>query len=181
VNNYAGGFDLEVFRKDPSIDPTCAPDYIGERNRWLSDPNELPIVVGQWEGPNTSFSLSISSVMPKAGPVLLCAYSDWSTDTAAAAAPLTINVAPAVSKPVNTVKPRVSRSGKRLSCSSGTWTNSPTGFTYGWMVNGRLKSGAHGRRLGVSHSVKGRRVRCVVTASNAAGAATAFSRSYRVV
>src|SRR5436305_1334683 len=76
------------------------------------------------------FSSPFRVVPAKAGPTLLCAYSDWASDTAAAAQ-ITINAVggalpgpvpplplpPGPGKPVNTKKPKVARSGKKLTCS----------------------------------------------------------------
>src|SRR5579862_1708037 len=86
VDSYAGGFDLEVFAKDPSVDPTCASSFMGEMTTYLTESStEQRIVIGLWQGPDTSFDLPVKVVFDHSGPVLLCAYSDWVTDTAAAA------------------------------------------------------------------------------------------------
>jgi hypothetical protein len=50
VNSYAGGFNLEVFQKDPARDSTCSPSYIGEKNTYATElPYEKYIVVGEWQ------------------------------------------------------------------------------------------------------------------------------------
>jgi hypothetical protein len=85
VDQYAGGFDLNVFAKDPTVDSTCAPDYVSEGNTGITEP-ELRVVVGQWQGPGQTFSVPFKIQFNNSpGPVLLCAYSTWVTDTAAAA------------------------------------------------------------------------------------------------
>ena len=194
IDSYAGGFNLNVFAKDPNVDPTCSPDYIGEGNTAITEP-EIRVVVGQWQGPDPSFSVPFKVSFDNVpGPVLLCAYSTWVTDTAAAAQ-LRFDVVPAasgspspvpapsatpVARPADTVKPRVTRSGRHLACSPGSWSNSPTGFAFGWRVNGRTRKGAHGRHLGVTRSLRHHRVQCSVTAANAAGKTTALSAPYRV-
>ncbi len=193
VGDYAGGFALNVFEKDPSVDPTCSPDYWDESNNSLNDPSEVRMVIGDWEGSDPTFSVPFTAVFSKPGPVLLCAYSDWITDTAASAQ-LTVNVAgpasapsppppastPAAAKPVNTTRPRVTRSGHSLKCSRGIWSNAPSGFSYRWLINRHPGGHAHGRKLAVSRSLRGRRVQCSVTARNAAGASTAVSRPFAV-
>lgn len=82
--------------------------------------------------------------------------------------------------PANVKKPSVKRFGKKLVCKKGRWTNNPTKYSYDWLVNGRPKVGAHARTLRVTKRLKGRRVRCQVAASNAAGIASALSKAYRV-
>ena len=86
VNDYAGGFDLEVFQKDPARDPTCAADYEGEKNTYGTElPAEKWIVIGQWQGMGTTFSVPFKANFDTPGPWLLCAYSTWTVDTAAVA------------------------------------------------------------------------------------------------
>ncbi len=207
IEGFAGGFDLEVFDKPPSIDPTCAPTYLGENNTWGSDlANELHPVVGLYEGSGMSFSVPFKIVPERVGPILVCAYSDWATDTAAAAPPLTVEVTAAPSsstspgsgsspgsgvtnsgpssgsptQPTDTSKPHVTRSGKKLTCSLGAWLGAPTTYTYSWMLNGRRQNRDHSRILRISHKLRGHSVQCSVTASNAAGQATAVSSPYHV-
>ncbi len=211
VEDYAGGFDLNVFAKDPSVDPTCAPSYPEEENDSITDPTEQQVVIGDWQGPEDSFDVPFKLVFAHPGQVLLCAYSDWITDTAASAQ-LLINVtspppspaspvsAPtppgpgaspnppaaattggqAVVKPRNTSRPRVKRSGRFLSCTKGDWSNTPSTFSYRWLVNGRGLLKANKSRLAVSRSLRGHRVQCSVRAANAAGTGTAVSHTLTV-
>src|SRR5437763_10352920 len=37
VGDYAGGFALDVFAKDPAVDPTCSPSYMGEETTYLTE------------------------------------------------------------------------------------------------------------------------------------------------
>jgi hypothetical protein len=85
-----------------------------------------------------------------------------------------------VHKPVNTRKPRVRRSGKDLVCTRGTWANAPTGFSYRWLVGGKVKAGAFRRTLAVTHKLRGHNVECGVSASTSAGTASALSAPFRV-
>jgi hypothetical protein len=133
------------------------------------------------------------------GPTLLCAYSKSvvspdTDDGTLAAAQLPVNVGaggatplptstPTVTpppRPANTKRPHVRRSGKRLTCSPGTWSNSPTGYAYRWLVNGKPKHGASRRQLSIGRKLHRRKVQCKVTAANTAGRTTAVSRAYRV-
>jgi hypothetical protein len=191
VNDYAGGFSLDVFEKDPNVDPTCAPDYWDETNNAITDPSELHFIVGDWEGLDTTFSVPFKAVFTNPGPVLLCAYSTWITDTAASAV-LTVNVtsptssgtptpppnqgsAPSVAKPLNTALPRVTRQHNKLSCSKGAWSNSPASFSFRWLTGHHQLPGTK-PSLAVSRSLRGRQVRCSVIARNGAGTTTAVSR-----
>jgi hypothetical protein len=193
VNSYAGGFNLEVFQKDPARDSTCSPSYIGEKNTYATElPYEKYIVVGEWQGADTSFNLSFKANFDKSGPSLLCAYSSWITDTAATAQ-LTVNVAgggrggggggggsPATRKPGNVKKPHVRRSGHHLTCSVGTWSGHPTRYAFHWLLRGRALHGATSRRLALTRRLRGHSVRCSVAASNRAGRTTATSGPFRV-
>ena len=85
-----------------------------------------------------------------------------------------------VRKPVNTIKPRVRRSGKDLVCTRGTWANAPTRFSYRWLVGGKVKAGASRLTLAISHKLRGHKVQCGVTASTSAGTASALSAPFRV-
>jgi hypothetical protein len=182
VDSYAGGFNLEVFQKDPARDPTCSPSYTGEKSTYASElPAEKYIVVGQWEGMGTSFSVPFQAVFDKAGPELLCAYSSWIVDTAAAAQ-LTVNVTGGSSggRPINVRKPHVTRSRQHLTCATGTWSNRPSSYGFGWLVDGRARKGAQGRTLSAGRGLRGHKVRCTVAARNRAGKTTATSASYTV-
>ena len=130
-----------------------------------------------------NFSTPFGFTPLKTGPVLLCGYTDDGAATTLARASKTITVqcsCMAGGKPANIRAPRVSRSRATLVCGPGSWSNSPTRLAYRWLVNGRSKRGANGRKLGVSRGLRGRRVQCAVTASNATGAATAASPALKV-
>jgi len=83
-------------------------------------------------------------------------------------------------KPQNLDKPRLTRSRKALACSPGRWSNDPSGYEYGWLVDGRRARGATGPKLAVRARTHGHKVACSVTASNTAGATTSVSRALRV-
>lgn len=82
------------------------------------------------------------------------------------------------SPPVNSVAPVVSGStpvGSTLSTTNGTWSNTPTGYTYQWTADGTNIGGAtSGTYVTVSGDL-GKAIGCKVTASNAAGSATQAS------
>ncbi len=85
-----------------------------------------------------------------------------------------------VTRPFNVLKPRVTRAGKMLTCTAGTWSNHPNRYQYRWTVNGKTKHGADSRTLKVTSLLRHHKVQCGVTASNTAGRATAFSAPFSV-
>jgi hypothetical protein len=199
VDDFPGGFDLDVFIKDPTVDPTCSPSYSGEQNNYITDPTERLFVVGDWEGLDSSFSVPFQGVFETPASWLMCAYSEWGGDTAASAqlsftvaaptpTPPTTPTTPVtppsgstpagsspVAMPVGLSRPRIMRAGQTLVCTRGTWSNSPTRFAYSWLSNGRAVRGATGSRLKLAHTLKGDRVRCRVTATNSAGGRSVLS------
>lgn len=94
--------------------------------------------------------------------------------------------------PVNTVAPAITGSatlGSTLTCDNGTWSNTPTGYTYLWQRSSNSGSAWNNVNPGAldggatasTHTVVGYDVgcilRCVVTATNAAGSSSANSNS----
>jgi hypothetical protein len=79
------------------------------------------------------------------------------------------------------------REGQTLRASNGVWANSPTRFTYQWQrcdSAGRFctnVAGATQSTFRLTQTDVGRRLRVLVTASNADGAATATSQSSPIV
>jgi hypothetical protein len=80
--------------------------------------------------------------------------------------------------PVNTSRPRLTRSHSTLTCRRGGWRNADR-FSYAWRVNGTARKDAK-PRLAVGKARKRRSVSCSVTASNAAGTSTATSAQSHV-
>jgi hypothetical protein len=132
--------------------------------------------------PAGNFSIPFGFTPLRPGSVLLCAYTDDGAATTLARASQTITVqgGGAGGKPANTRTPRVSRSHATLVCSSGSWSNRPSRYSYRWLVDGKRKKGASGRKLGVTRAVRGHKVQCAVTASNGMGSITATSPALRV-
>lgn len=87
----------------------------------------------------------------------------------------TVNSPGGVSAPVNTVAPVVtgnSQVGSTLSTGNGTWTNSPSSFTYQWRADGVDIGGATSNTLDTTGRTAGEDIDCVVTATNAGGSAS---------
>jgi hypothetical protein len=59
--------------------------------------------------------------------------------------------------------------GQTLTCSSGSWSNNPTSYTYVWERTGAILSGATGSTYVPSASDAAQAISCIVVAHNAAG------------
>lgn len=79
--------------------------------------------------------------------------------------------------PVNTVAPAVvggTTLGNTLTCSTGTWTNTPTSYSYQWQFDDVNISGATSATLNTTGRAEGD-YKCVVTATNVEGSNSADS------
>ena len=89
----------------------------------------------------------------------------------------------ATAPPANTSPPQVSgtpRQGATFTAYPGTWTNSPTSYSYSWIrcdanANNCADIGIHRRQYTLTDNDVGHRFKVSVTASNAGGKATAVS------
>jgi hypothetical protein len=138
---------------------SCPPDHWEAHQIAISTGGAI-LTMDQRESPDASgnFAVTVGANPYQAGQVLLCGYTDDGATQTLAASSLIVDVQPGA--PVNLARPRVKRSHGRLVCRPGRWANEPTTFTYRW------RAGHH-------------KFRCAVTATNAAGAATAVSRPVR--
>jgi hypothetical protein len=88
---------------------------------------------------------------------------------------------PSGSAPVNTAVPTISGTttqGQTLTATTGTWSNSPTSYTYQWYRGAStVISGATSSTYVLTASDVGTTVKVAVTATNASGSATAESAS----
>jgi hypothetical protein len=74
--------------------------------------------------------------------------------------------------PANTARPKITgtaKAGKKLSCSTGSWTNTPTNFAYQWNRDGTPIPAAVKTPYTVQKLDEGLTLTCSVTASNAIG------------
>ena len=186
------GFDIYVFLKNADADPTCAADVDAESaNATHSGGNESWVspAGGYQVGTGDAFNQPFKITFTGQGNYLLCGYvqGDFSTFASAelrgsvAPAPTiaTPPATPPAAAPVAVHAPSITRRGHVLTCHTGSWSNSPTSLGYRWYVKGRSKTVGSRRTLTVHRSLTGRMVACSVTAANAAGHATASSRSVR--
>jgi hypothetical protein len=95
-----------------------------------------------------------------------------------------INVALVRRAPFNTGAPVVSgvpAVGQMLSCSTGSWTGlQPLTFTYAWLRDGTVITGASGSIYVVQSADQAHTLRCRVTARNSASSASATSNALTV-
>jgi hypothetical protein len=87
-------------------------------------------------------------------------------------------VASAATGPSNTVLPVISGTtqvGSTLSTTNGTWTGSPTGYTYQWKRAGANISGATSSTYLLASADNGTVITVTVTATNASGSSSATS------
>jgi len=70
--------------------------------------------------------------------------------------------------------------GQTLSTTDGTWENTPLGYSYQWQANGVDIAGATSNTYILTIDESGDDVRCVVTATNDGGSASANSNSIAV-
>jgi hypothetical protein len=93
-------------------------------------------------------------------------------------------VASGSTAPVNTVAPAVTGTaavGQVLTCSQGTWTGTPTPtYAYQWLRGGSNISGATSSTYTVISGDSGTTLSCRVTATNAAGSASATSNGVAI-
>lgn len=85
--------------------------------------------------------------------------------------------------PANTAAPVASGTGtvgQTLSCTAGTWTNSPTGYGYQWLRGGANIAGANAASYTLVVADAAQNISCSVTASNPAGSASATSNAIAV-
>jgi|ERR1035437_6399393 hypothetical protein len=92
--------------------------------------------------------------------------------TSAATATVT---AGGVSVPVNSTLPVISGTvavGSVLSATNGTWTNTPTSYTYQWAAGGSNIGGATANAYTLLHAQAGATITCAVVAINAGGSSS---------
>jgi hypothetical protein len=82
--------------------------------------------------------------------------------------------------PANTTPPAITGTpsvGQTLSCSTGTWTDSPTSYQYAWLRDVEPIPGATAASYLVTASDAGHDLTCEVTATNPAGSRQAFTEA----
>lgn len=85
---------------------------------------------------------------------------------------------PRQTAPMSTAAPTVSgraQVGQTLSCSTGSWTGSPTAYAYQWTDDGTVIPDATNSTYKIASVDRGQSLSCTVTASNAAGRTSSTS------
>jgi hypothetical protein len=121
----------------------------------------------------------VSIVAPSTSPITMGGTAtalggEWGTRT------LIFPAQAALTPPASSVAPDVTGStgtGNALSCTTGSWTNTPTAYAYQWQRNGGNISGANTSTYSIQAGDAGSNIVCVVTASNADGSASALSNT----
>jgi hypothetical protein len=153
-----------------------------DNGTWSNSPTSFTY---QWRraGVNLTGATSASYVTVPAdiGQALTCAVTAINAFGSAIAVSNGVTPSSGASPPANSVAPAVTPGiaapGSVLSTTNGTWTNTPTGFTYQWKRGGTNISGATSALYTVVALDVGQLLTCVVTASNATGSASATSNS----
>ncbi len=174
-------YGLYLFLVDPTRLPgPCATSESTELNNVANNPGAARQLNYQQynEGEDGPFTIKVPFTPEGTGRLLVCAYSEYVTDDAAWASTQASITKPAAARPANTARPRITRSGRKLSCSRGTWSGRPTSYAYRWKV-GRTPSHVTRSTLTLAPGARGRVV-CTVTATNAGGKASASSRAVSV-
>jgi hypothetical protein len=182
---------LTVVAIPTSVLSACPTDYSSAKQVAQSTSAQGGEVLDQFhreeEDAAGNFSMPVAYTPRTPGRFLICGYTDDAATTTLATASLTLTVGGSAgsgpnpaAEPASVKRPRVRRSRKKLVCQRGSWSNNPSRYSYGWLVNGKRKRGARGRTLRVTRKLRGRKVQCRVTAHNAAGATAALSRALRI-
>lgn len=86
--------------------------------------------------------------------------------------------------PSNAVAPAITGTidiGETITCSTGSWTGSPTGFAYAWFVDGVHDAGlGAANSIVIPHTLSLTTVKCRVTATNAYGSNAAYSNEVEI-
>jgi hypothetical protein len=183
---------INVYALPTSVVPTCPTTYqnalqikdstIGQGGQTVA--LSVPVSGG--------FSVPIAFTSTAAGRFLICGYLHEGVGTDAMAShPVDVVAAPPAgeypantpapaARPSSVARPKLTRSGRTLACGRGKWSGAPVKYAYHWTVDGKRRAGAVRRTLRIGRKLRRHRIRCGVTATNAAGSTTALSRARRL-
>ena len=172
-----------VLSASPTITgtPTVGQTLTCSQGVWFNSPTSYTY---QWKRDGTVISGATSAtyvvVSADLGHALTCTVT---ATNAFGSTPATSNSVLIVALPANTAAPVISGSltvGSTLSCTQGTWTNSPTSYAYQWQRGGTNISGATSSSYTTVTADAGTSVGCLVTATNAAGSASQASNTLAI-
>lgn len=129
-----------------------------------------------------------ANVLLTANPVVGYKFASWGGACSGSAPTCTVamnsaqsvsaSFLPAGAVPINKTLPIISGTplvGKSITCSQGTWSNSPLGYTYQWNRGAAAIAGTNQNSYTVVSADIQQSLSCSVTASNSNGSATAAS------
>ena len=157
----------------PVVSGTAEVDQtlISTTGTWGGNPESYAF---QWQADGADITGATGSsytiLIGDTGKVLTCvvtAINDIGYSSAESA-----GTAPVTNVPINTVIPAITgtaQEGQLLTCSTGTWSNTPTGYAYQWLLDGvEIVAATSNTYTPVTGDVGGV-LTCEVTASNAVG------------
>ena len=146
---------------------------------WFNSPTSYTY---QWNGTAGSPTTNSTYVVVSSdlGHTISCTVTATNSFGSASATSNSVSI---VALPANTAAPVISGSltvGSTLSCTQGTWSNSPTSYAYQWQRGGTNISGATSSSYTTVTADGGTSVGCLVTATNAAGSASQASNTLAI-
>ena len=175
-------FDVPAATVNPSISGTATvgTTLTCATGTWTNAPSGYTY---QWLSDGSSISGATAStyvlVSGDLGHKISCKVTAKNAEGSGTATSATVLV---VQAPVNSSAPVVNgtaSAGSLLTCDAGTWTYSPT-YTYAWLRNGSVISGAASATYTVASSDSGRTLACRVTGTNAGGSSIATSAAVSI-
>ena len=191
VNQVSAGGAAPALAPGNTVQPSVTP------TTGIGAGTNLSCSTGSWTGSPTAYAYQWLRGGVAIAGAITSGYQIQNIDTSQAiscqvtatnstgSTPANSNViaVPAIT-PVNSVAPAVTPATatvpQPLSCGTGTWLYTPTGYAYQWQRAGSPISGATASSYPLQIADAGFAVGCVVTATNAAGSASATSNTVAV-
>jgi hypothetical protein len=192
---------LEVVAIPAAVSPLCPADAGSAGSVAEQTGTILAIALRPNADEAGNFANSVSIKGGAVGGVMVCGYLYNEVGTTLYAEGMRIEVVPAPSsggetrppvsspnpsggdsatpKPVNLQKPWVSRSGDRVVCHRGGWSNART-YLFNWYVDGSLRRTTNQRPYAPLPAYRGHRFSCKVTAYGPGGSAAATSSTVQL-
>jgi hypothetical protein len=143
--------------------------------------NVLSSLVLSWQSSNAAVATVADGVVTgiAAGTVNVSASIEGVTSNV-----VTLSISAASGAPTNTDRPVVTVTDRTtyldLVASTGSWSNNPTSYSYGWLRNGSAIAGAALPTYSTTQADQGTSVAAVVTAANGVGSSQSTSPAVAV-